>query len=372
MAENETQAHDGNIPLLEEIVTLTQTLVRFKTMHSERDEITACMTFIEDYLHRYEIDFSRTRHAGYPSILVLPDLQKQACKVLLMAHIDVVDGADALFTPVVRGRQLFGRGAVDDKYAVALSLTLLKSQVSGLRKLGKSQKDLEFGILITSDEEIGGYHGVGKVAETVRPEFCIALDGGTPEKIIVKEKGLLTVKLTARGRAAHGSRPWLGDNAVDHLIADYAALKTLFETPTAGSWCKTMNLGILNAGKSFNQVPDRAEAVFDVRYTENEDPDQLFRTMQAKVSGELSVIRKEPMFLGGTSVYLERLCRLAPDAHIGFEHGASDARFFSEKGISGIIWGADGENSAHAEDEHVDIDSMLRIYLVLQRFVESL
>ena len=200
----------------------------------------------------------------------------------------------------------------------------------------------------------------------------MALDGGTPEEIIVKEKGLLTVKLTARGKAAHGSRPWLGDNAVDHLIADYRSLKTLFGTPGAGSWCKTMNLGIISAGKSFNQVPGQAEAVLDIRYTENEDPDRLFDQMQAMVTGTLSVIRKEPMFFGGTCAYLEKLCQLAPDAEIGFEHGASDARFFSEKGINGIIWGADGDNSAHAADEHVNIDSIQTIYQVLNRFVAGL
>ena len=357
---------------LDEIVSITKALIRFKTMHREMSEIAACAAFIEAYLSRQAIDFMRTKTEGYPSILVLPDRQRPACKVLLMAHIDVVDAPDALFEPVIRGRKLFGRGAVDDKYAVALCLVLLKAQMIRLRASGRGQQELGFGLLITSDEEVGGYHGVGKAAEILNPEFCIALDGGSPEKIIVKEKGLLTVKLTASGKAAHGSRPWLGDNAVDRLIEDYAALKTLFEPPAAGSWCKTMNLGIINAGKSFNQVPDRAEAVFDIRYTENEDPDQLFNQMQTVVKGELSVIRKEPMFLGGTSRYLDQLQTLAPDARIGFAHGASDARFFSEKGINGIIWGAAGGNSAHAADEHVDVDSISEIYRIIERFVEDI
>ena len=365
-------AHSERSDFLNEVVSLTQALIRFTTMHGKPAEIAACAAFIEDYLSRQKIEFTRTEHEGYPSILVLPDTYNPVLKVLVMAHIDVVDAPEAMFDPMIRDGILFGRGAVDDKYAVALSLVLLKEQMIRLRKQGKTQQDLGFGILITADEEIGGYHGVGKVAQTIRPEFCIALDGGTPEKIIVKEKGLLTVKLISKGKSAHGSRPWLGDNAVDHLIADYAALKALFEIPKAGSWCKTINLGILNAGKSFNQVPDRAEAIFDVRYTENEDPDQLFEQMQTKVAGELTVIRKEPMFMGGKSRYLDRLRELAPDSRIGFEHGASDARFFSQKGISGIIWGADGDNSAHAADEHVKIDSIQKIYSVLERFIESL
>ena len=293
-------------------------------------------------------------------------------KVLLMTHIDVVDATDPLFEPVIRDGNLYGRGAIDDKYAVALSLVLAKEHTGRLHRQGRTQKDLPFGLLITSDEEIGGYHGVGAVVDNIKPEFCIAIDGGNPSKIVVKEKGMLTVKMIARGKAAHGSRPWLGENAVDNLITDYAQLKTLFEKPFAGTWLKTMNLSIINAGKSFNQVPDRAEAVFDIRYTENEDTDRLFEQMQAKVASELVVMRKEPMFMGGTSAYLDRIVELAGNAEIGFEHGASDARFFSDKGVNGIVWGAEGDHSAHAVDEHVNIDSIFNIYDVLDRFVGEL
>jgi succinyl-diaminopimelate desuccinylase len=142
--------------------------------------------------------------------------------------------------------------------------------------------------------------------------------------------------------------------------------------PAPGTWFKTMNLSIIHAGKSFNQVPDRAEAVFDIRYTENDDPDRLLQEMQAMVGSRLEVMEKEPMFLGGESPYLDRLLDLAGDARIGFEHGASDARFFSQRGVSGVIWGARGDHSAHADDEHVNIDSVFKLYEVLDRFAASL
>jgi succinyl-diaminopimelate desuccinylase len=355
---------------MEEVVALTQDLIRFKTMHSEPEEIKKCSAFIEAYLDRHQIAFTRMEHEGYPSILVIPD--GHDVNVLFMAHIDVVDALDPLFEPTIRDGNLYGRGAIDDKYAVALSLVLTKEHTGRLLRRGKTLKDLPFGILITSDEEIGGHHGVGTVVDIIKPKFCIALDGGNPERIVVKEKGLLTVKMIARGKAAHGSRPWLGENAVDSLITDYAKLKTLFEKPAPGTWLKTMNLSIINAGKSFNQVPDRAEAIFDIRYTENEETDLLFKQMQDKIDSELVVVRKEPMFMGGTSPYLDRILELAEKADIGFEHGASDARFFSNRGISGIIWGAEGDHSAHAVDEHVNIDSIFKLYELLDRFVGEL
>ena len=355
---------------MEEVVALTQELIRFKTMHSEPEEIQKCMAFIETFLDTHLVTYTRIEHCGYPSILVMPN--GNDVKVLFMTHIDVVDAADSLFEPVLRDGNLYGRGAIDDKYAAALSLVLMKDHMHQLLREGKTQKDLPFGILITSDEEIGGYDGVGMVVDTINPEFCIALDGGNPKKIVTKEKGLLTVKMIARGKAAHGSRPWLGENAVDNLITDYAKLKTLFKTPAPGTWLKTINLSIINAGKSFNQVPDQAEAVFDIRYTENDDADQLFTQMQETIDSELVVMRKEPMFIGGTSPYLDRILDLTEKAEIGFEHGASDARFFSNRGISGIIWGAEGNHSAHAVDEHVNIDSISWLYDVLYRFVGEL
>ena len=356
---------------MQEVIALTEELIRFKTMHSRPAEIARCVAFIEAYLDKHDLAHTRIKHDGYPSILILPD--EKNVPVLLMAHIDVVDAADALFEPAIRDGRLYGRGAIDDKYAAALCLLLVKAHVDRLRARGQAQQDLPFGVLITSDEEIGGYLGVGKVVDLLHTEFCIALDGGLPGKIVVKEKGLLTVKMTARGKAAHGSRPWLGENAVDNLIDDYARIKSLFATPRAGSWCKTMNLGIINAGKSFNQVPDRAEAVFDIRFTEKDDPEALFAAMQSRVEkSDLHILRTEPMFLGGSSPYLDRLVKLVPEAELGFEHGASDARFFSDRGISGIVWGADGENSAHAVDEHVIIESVFSLYTLLDRFLSDL
>jgi acetylornithine deacetylase/succinyl-diaminopimelate desuccinylase-like protein len=66
-------AHNEKPYLLDEIVFLTQALIRFKTMHSKMDEMATCAAFIEGYLSRHQIAFTHTEHDGYPSILALPD-----------------------------------------------------------------------------------------------------------------------------------------------------------------------------------------------------------------------------------------------------------------------------------------------------------
>lgn len=355
---------------MKELVELTSDLIRFKTVDTNLNHIAKCIQFIEDYLTSAGLTYRRLEYNKRPSLLVLP--KPDHAPVLLMSHIDVVDAPDSLFTPRIENGNLFGRGAIDDKYAAALSLVLAKNHLNQLKEKGKSQEDMPFGLLITSDEEIGGHDGAEKVFERIKPDFCIALDGGNLEKIVVKEKGLLTIKLTATGKAAHGARPWLGQNAIELLYEDYLKIKSFFQKEQPGHWNRTLNFSIIRAGKSFNQVPGTAEGVMDIRFTENDDPDRLFQDLQMAVSGELSIIRKEPMFFSGDSPYLTKLLKISKETRTGFEHGASDARFISDHGIKGIVWGAVGNNSAHTAHEHVTIESLTRLYGVLDRFIHAI
>jgi succinyl-diaminopimelate desuccinylase len=338
-------------------------------MHSEPEEIKRCTEFIEKYLEEYAIEYWRFDHGGTPSILILPGSGKTP--ILLMSHIDVVDAPAELFTPVQKQGKLYGRGSIDDKYAAALSLVLLKNHLEHLRSKGKGQKDLPFGVLITGDEEIGGANGAKKVLNEVKADFCVALDGGTPDKIVVKEKGVMKLKLVSKGKTAHGARPWLGENAIDNLIEDYLKLKNHFRVSTPDHWHRTMNFSMIQAGKSFNQVPESAEALFDIRYTESDDIDRLVSQMQNEIKGRLTVEAKGHLFFGGDSPYLDLLLNIAKNTEVGFEHGASDARHLSAHGIDGIVWGADGEMSQHTADEHVIIDSIRTVYEKLEDFIRG-
>ncbi len=355
---------------MEETIRLTEDLIRFKSTHGNPSEIQRCADYIEAYFTANAIDYQRLNFQNYPSLLAVPRGGKFS--VLLMTHVDVVEGADALFEPRRQDGKLFGRGSIDDKYAAALSLVLLKEHLQRCRGRGGTQQDLPFGILITTDEEIGGVNGAKKVLPLVKTDFCIALDGGAVAKIVVKEKGILRLKLITAGKSAHGARPWLGENAIEKLIEDYRVIRTFFRESVPDHWHRTINFGRVKAGTSINQVPDNAEALFDIRYTENDDIDALVASMQAGIGGRLVIEEREPLFMGGDSPHLERLLGIAAGTATGFEHGASDARHLSEHGIKGIVWGADGDMSQHTADEHVDIASVFKLYGFLDAYLESL
>jgi succinyl-diaminopimelate desuccinylase len=310
-----------------EIIDLIKDLVQFKTMHSRSDEIHRCAAFIEHYLNTLDVTYRRVNFHSSPAIMVLP--QHGIAPLLLMSHIDVVDAPDKLFRPVIQDGKLYGRGCFDDKYAVALSLVLLKNNLHQIRKQGRGQRELPFGILITSDEEIGGFNGAKKTLVDIQTDFCIVLDGGSIEKIVVKEKGVIRLKLMCRVKVNFDNKPWHGKNALEKLMA-----------------------------------------CLEIRYMETDDLEKMFNDMQKELHSDIVIEDVEPLFSGGESEHLKLLLDISKKTRIGFEDGANDSRFLSQFGIKGIVWGADGNRSQHTLNEHVDIESVYELYALLDAFIK--
>ncbi len=353
------------------IVDLTKELIRFKSTHDRPDEIRSCARFIAAWFETHDIPCRLTEREGIPSV-VAPAAGRHY-QIVLMSHIDVVNATDDQFDPIEKDGRLYGRGAIDDKYAAALSMVLLRNRMA-LTDPRQSDDDRQpLGVLITGDEEIGGASGARSALAELSCDFCIALDGGRVAKIVVKEKGVLRLIIIARGKTAHGARPWLGVNAIERLMDDCRVVSRFFDGLTdPNHWHRTMNLSVIRAGESINQVPDRAEAIFDIRYTEKDDVDALIQDIRSAISGDLIVRDREPLFISPESTYLDRLLALTPHTRTGIAHGASDARFLTQFDIPGIVWGANGNNSQHAKDEHVEIESMARLYGHLDRFMHDL
>jgi hypothetical protein len=80
---------------------------------------------------------------------------------------------------------------------------------------------ISLGMAVTSDEEIGGEHGTRFLFEKagIRCGVAIVPDSGSLNEIAVEEKGILHLKIVARGSAGHASRPWLVDNLTSRASA---------------------------------------------------------------------------------------------------------------------------------------------------------
>jgi succinyl-diaminopimelate desuccinylase len=358
--------------LQQEILELTKRLISFPSTSSRPEEIHNCAVFIQQWLERHNIPYQRTDAGRTPSITVLP--KPGYAPVLLMTHFDVVESdRQTLFTPEERDGRLFGRGAIDDKYGIALSLVLLREHLVQSQKSSRQASDLKFGLLLTGDEEMGGANGAKNASDSISTDFFLVIDGGSPGLIVTKEKGVISLELHARGEAAHAARPWLGRSAFDMLVEDYARIRTLFPAVADDAWHRTMVLTKCKAGNgSSNMVPEEARAMLDIRVTENDDADFLVSQIENMVTSGVTVHANEPVFMSGPSPYLDLLVDHSGGASVGYEHGASDARYFSAKDIPGAIWGADGEMSQHTNEERVVLSSLYHLYDRLDSYLNHL
>lgn len=353
---------------LDELIQLTIHLMDFRTTEQRSEEHERCKRFLTTWCEDNGMALET-----YPHALYIGPIQKNS-PLLLLTHTDVVDGPEVMFAPLLCGEQLYGRGAIDDKYAVALSLILFRNTLRQLEEQGKTQEDMPIMLLITSDHEQGSKQSAQQVLPLLKPEFCILLDGGSPKSAILLEKGSISLEMRSNGFSAHSALPWLGTNAINVMMSDYIALTSYFRNrfPTIPPdyWNPTMNLCMVQAGIDTTQVPDVALSYFDIRFTEKESPSDLVQELRKKVNSSLAILQIDLPFTSLPSRWRDIFFELS-GASGGHGHGSSDARFLTNLGISCVTWGADGDNSLHGPGEHINIPSIIPVYKTLLALIET-
>ena len=303
----------------DEVVKLCSDLIKFDSAHPE-GRTDECVAYIQSYMDRHGVETEiHSRNPKKPNIVARIPGEGEA-KILWVGHLDVVpigkpeEWSHPPYGGEVDGVYIYGRGASDMKGACAAAMVAARL----LNELG-CRNTVEF--WFTADEEIGGDDGAKWLAESGRfkGDVCIIGDGtggGLEHPAIdIGCKGSVPTKLIARGKTAHGSTPFLGDNAIKKLmraiphverIAEFRlslpgeleepirqsiefieetieltdeqreAVKRLYHYPT-------VSCNIIQGGVKRNVVPDYAEAVFDIRLTPGSDPKAVKRRIEELV-----------------------------------------------------------------------------------------
>jgi len=364
---------------VERLAEIAAALIAFPTLADDDDTLDRCLAWAVDHAHARAPDLRIQRYhsGGKPSALLWHG--DTPPRVLLAGHLDVVaaSGPDA-FTPRrdERGR-LYGRGAADMKGPVAALLDLLSTErLPGL------------GLLLTTDEESGGEHGALYVLERMEmlPNIVLLPDGGANMRLICEQKGVLRLALSTHGTAAHGSRPWLGANAIERLYAGYEALRRRFPIPTdEDDWRVSITLTSLRSeGNSPNTVPQAASGILDIRYPAGDPPSM---DVAGALAGEIATILRPfhtstQTLLHGPAFRLDERSpsvatlqaaarrELGHEMPLAREAGASDARFFSARGVPILIFQPECANW-HSHDEWVALPSLARFRAVCARFLRD-
>ncbi len=240
-------------------------------------------------------EYVRDALAGTPCEVALQDLGDGRANVIarlrgrasghalmLNGHLDTVPNGSGWDTDPqraeVRDGRVYARGASDMKSGLAAMLC-------AFRELAASGRRPAHDVLFagTCDEESGG-RGAQAVAEAGLLEGVDAILIGEPTDLGLglAAKGCLWLRITAEGRTSHGAYPERGVNAVEGLYECTRRLKRAFEGgshPLLGA--ATATLTRIEGGVKANMVPDRAEAVMDVRTLPGTDHGALLSRAEA-------------------------------------------------------------------------------------------
>lgn len=351
-----------------------QKLISFKTLSHDHKANLEALQWFHAEVKDLPVHSKFYSFGGFPSLLITTRKTKKP-KIILAAHVDVVDASAGMFRMRQAGTKLYGRGAFDMKFAAASYLTILK-------EMSRNVKDYDFGVLLTTDEEIGGANGVSALLDKgLSCEFCVIPDGGYDWAIERGAKGAMQLQVESYGKSAHGSRIWQGKNAIDQLNNFLQQVRGLFPAEPCGTkdhWHDTFNLGQISGGMAANSIPDYAEAKINIRLTEKNSVERALRRIKAiqkKYSGiklnmlsamaPYKILENNPLFQKFLSVLEENL-RQKP-VFIK-SHGACDARFFLARKIPVVSLRPIG-GGHHGEKEWVDLKSLEQFTRILKQFI---
>jgi succinyl-diaminopimelate desuccinylase len=307
-------------------------------------------------------EVERFESRGKPSALV-STTGRRDFRVILNGHLDVVPGTPDQFVPRLEGDRLYGRGAQDMKVA-----TLVLAKV--FRELAPVLP-YPLGLQLVCDEEVGGLDGTAHQVEQGVTAGFVLIGEQSGLRVVTESKGLLQVRLTATGRAAHAAYPWLGDNALTRVIRAVEAILARYPVPSAEEWVTTVNLARITTGNgAVNQVPADATAWLDVRFPHEDGRTGEEIAADLRQDGiEVLIDSVAPPHHADPSCAEVRLLRGSTE--LLRKHGAADGRFYSARGVNAVIFGPGGDGQ-HGPAEYLDVTTIEPYEEALRGFLRGL
>ncbi|MDQ3735743.1 MAG: M20/M25/M40 family metallo-hydrolase [Actinomycetota bacterium] len=261
----------------------------------------------------------------------------------LAGHVDTVP-ADAAawsvdpWTGARDGNRIVGRGTSDMKSGIAAMVTAL---VGHLRRPHECRG---IQLVLTAGEETGCEGALQIPSSALRGGGPLLVGEPTANALVPAHKGALWLRLRAKGRAAHGSTPELGDNAVIRMARAAITLHDMTSWPSDERFGSvSANIGKLVGGIQPNVVPDSAELLLDLRTVPGIDPREL-RQLVKTIVGEgvsLSDVVDLPLIDTDLDDPFIGLVREALAKNGLPDEPAAPARFFTDaSALAGLLGGA--------------------------------
>ena len=329
--------------------------------------------FVAEWCERAGLETSLTEPApGRPNVVAVARGSGGGRTLMLNAHTDTV-GVAGMTEPLVarlEGGRLYGRGTYDMKGSLAACmLATVEARRRGLRG--------DVVLTAVSDEEFASV-GTEAVAASIRADAAIVTEP-TEMQIAVAHRGFVCFEIETVGRAAHGSRPHLGVDAIAKmgrvLVGIQELDRDLRAHPThALLGSGSVHASLIEGGQEYSSYPARCLLQAERRTI----PGETVEVAEGEIRDILSASgRDDPDFYGHVRVVAAREpFELAEDAElvdvvrrcsaavgvdpeiVGVSFWA-DSALLAASGIPTVLFGPRGEG-AHAEVEWVDVGDLER------------
>ncbi|MFX0050371.1 MAG: M20 family metallopeptidase [Candidatus Hermodarchaeota archaeon] len=360
-------------------------LVRLKSVNPPGNT-RPIIKWIQDWADKNQI-YVETQWIEKNKANIILSLGESKKNIVICGHLDTVpigDPKNWQHDPLGANEEdgyIWGRGSADMKGGIAACLAALKSL-----KNTADAKNLDYKIVFlgTSDEEIDFKGAKSAVDHNImnNAEFLI-IPEPTGLEVGIAEKGILWLVIRSIGKAAHGSTPEKGINAIEELTKLFPQLHA--EVPTyyhkvLGQ--STLNIGIITGGKSTNVVPEKAEIHCDFRLVPPINPfeyakkiDRLIRkhdkTSPARFKTEIKQ-KYEAVQSSKENKFVKLFLEIANRKDVIGVNYATDAAVLittPSKYVPFVLFGPGDPNAIHVANERVSVREVIEAESILLKFL---
>ena len=337
--------------------------------------------YVADWLRRHGLEVTvLDEPPGRPSVVGVACGTGGGAALMLNAHMDTVGvaGMNRPHAPRVIDGRLYGRGAYDMKGGLAAIM------IAGAAAAAAEPRRLRGDVVVTAvaDEEHASA-GVQAVLSRFGADACVVTEP-THLRACVAHKGFVWAELETRGRAAHGSRPDLGVDAIAGMgpvLAGIAAVQTRLDAaPHALLGAASLHAALVAGGQELSSYPERCRLQLERRTLPGESVEAIRQELEQllarareadpRLQTELRIgLHREPFEVAADAPIVRVLCEagaavLGAEPAVVGDHPWMDAAFTAAAGIPTVVFGPGGAG-AHALEEYGDLASVERCAAVL-------
>lgn len=337
---------------------------------STKDILTILKSLIEIY--------SESGHEEKICDGILKDLEKKGLKitkkannivcdfdygmsqtVALVGHIDTVSPSKENQTKAeLKGKELFGLGACDMKAGLACMLKLADDLKN---KKIKPTKNIR--LVFYEGEEVALPNGLTKLInerDLEGTDFAFVLEP-TNGEYSLGCLGSMTVHVNVKGKAAHSSLAWLGDNSVYNSQKIISAIKDYGnkeELVSGQKIIETMNITQIATNNKHNVIPQECILTINYRFSPTKSSLEAEKVLGDLIKQEFKVIDNSPSCIVGKNA--ENF--LKPEIKRHILQAWTDIAQLNLAGIPAVNYGPGDISVAHTPEERISIEELNNFY----------